>query len=62
MSESQQILVEQTGRVVTITFNRPEARNAMTFEMYERLHDLCERFDGDPGVRVVVLTGAGDKA
>ena len=56
------ILVEQTGRVVTVTFNRPEARNAMTFEMYETLHDLCERFDKDPAVRVMVLTGAGDKA
>ena len=62
MSEPQEILVEQDGRVVTITFNRPEARNAMTFEMYERLHDLCERFDKDAGVRVLVLTGAGDKA
>src|SRR5437867_1084933 len=34
------ILVEQDGRVVTVTFNRPEARNAMTFEMYETLRDL----------------------
>ena len=62
MNEPQEILVAQDGRVVTITFNRPEARNAMTFDMYERLHDLCERFDKDAGVRVVVLTGAGDKA
>ena len=62
MSEPSEILVEQTGRVVTVTFNRPEARNAMTFDMYERLHDLCERYDKDPAVRVLVLTGAGDKA
>jgi enoyl-CoA hydratase/carnithine racemase len=59
---AEQLRVEQDGRVATITFNRPEARNAMTFPMYERLHDLCEAFDADPGVRVVVLTGAGDKA
>jgi len=62
MSDPSEILVEQDGRVATITFNRPEARNAMTFDMYERLHDLCERFDKDPAVRVLVLTGAGDKA
>jgi enoyl-CoA hydratase len=62
MSDGSEILVEQDGRVATVTFNRPDARNAMTFEMYERLHDLCERFDTDPGVRVLVLTGAGDKA
>ena len=62
MSEPSEILVEQTGRVVTVTFNRPEARNAMTFDMYERLHDLCEQYDKDPAVRVLVLTGAGDKA
>jgi enoyl-CoA hydratase/carnithine racemase len=54
--------VERDGRVVMLTFNRPEARNAMTFEMYERLHDLCEQVDHDPEARVLVLRGAGDKA
>ena len=53
---------EREDRVALVTVNRPEARNAMTFEMYERLHDLCERYDKDPAVRVLVLTGAGDKA
>lgn len=56
------LLVEQEDRVVWVTFNRPEARNAMTFEMYEQLHQLCERVDGDVGVRALVLRGAGDKA
>jgi enoyl-CoA hydratase len=54
--------LEQDGRVVVLTVNRPQARNAMTFEMYERLHDVCERVDQDPGARVLVLRGAGDKA
>jgi enoyl-CoA hydratase/carnithine racemase len=58
----RQLLVEQDGAVVWVTFNRPEARNAMTFEMYERLHDTCARLDGDPSVRVLVLRGAGDRA
>ena len=56
------ILAEQDGRVVTITFNRADVRNAMTFEMYDRLHDLVDQYDQDPSVRVIVLTGAGDRA
>src|SRR5947199_63530 len=56
------LLLEQDGPVAGVTFNRPEARNAMTFDMYEALHDACERFDRDPGVRVVVLRGAGERA
>jgi enoyl-CoA hydratase/carnithine racemase len=56
------LTLEQAERVAVVTVNRPEARNAMTFEMYEGLHDLCERLDADPAVRVVILRGAGDKA
>ena len=59
---TDQLLVARDGSVATITFNRPEARNAMTFEMYERLHDTCEALDHDPEVRVLILTGAGDKS
>ena len=54
--------LEQRGRIAWLTFNRPDARNAMTFEMYEGLHDICERVDEDRNVRVLVLRGAGDKA
>ncbi|MGH7392523.1 MAG: enoyl-CoA hydratase-related protein, partial [Candidatus Rokuibacteriota bacterium] len=50
------------GRVAMLTFNRPDARNAMTFEMYEGLHETCERVDEDPDVRVLVLRGAGEKS
>jgi enoyl-CoA hydratase len=56
------LLLDRDGRVALVTFNRPEARNAMTFDMYERLHDLCGELDRDPDVRVVVLRGAGSKA
>jgi enoyl-CoA hydratase/carnithine racemase len=45
--------------VLTVEFNRPEARNAMTFAMYEGLHAACERADADDDVKVLVLTGAG---
>jgi enoyl-CoA hydratase/carnithine racemase len=53
---------ERDDRVALVTVNRPEARNAMTFDMYEGLHDLCDRLDGDPAIRVVILRGSGDKA
>jgi enoyl-CoA hydratase/carnithine racemase len=47
---------------MTVIFNRPEAHNAMTFEMYEALHAACELVDADPSIRVMVLRGAGGKA
>ena len=53
---------ERRGSAAWVTFNRPEAHNAMTFEMYEQLFSWCERADADDEVRVVVLRGAGDKA
>src|SRR5260370_14667423 len=48
--------------MATLTFNRPEARNAMTWDMYQALVDACERVDGDAGVRVFILRGAGGRA
>lgn len=53
---------ETDGPVATLTFNRPEARNAMTWEMYEALVTACERIDADSDLRVLVLRGAGGKA
>jgi enoyl-CoA hydratase/carnithine racemase len=61
-SASEHVIVERSGAVVTVTFNRPEARNAMTWDMYERLNEVCDEVDGDEAVRVIVLKGAGGKA
>ena len=55
-------LYATNGPLATLTFNRPEARNAMTWDMYQALLDACERADADPDVRVLVLRGAGGKA
>jgi enoyl-CoA hydratase/carnithine racemase len=57
-----EVLVTRDGPVLTLTFNRPEARNAMTWKMYERLDQACEEVDADDGIRVFVLRGAGGKA
>ncbi len=48
--------------IARITFNRPQARNALTFAMYDRLVELCARLDADRSARVLVLTGAGGRA
>jgi enoyl-CoA hydratase/carnithine racemase len=61
-SASGHVIVTRDGPIVTLTFNRPEARNAMTWEMYERLYQACEEVDADDTIRVLVLRGAGGKA
>jgi enoyl-CoA hydratase/carnithine racemase len=53
---------EVRGPAAWVTFDRPQAHNAMTYEMYEALFDACERADGDDEVRALVLRGAGGKA
>ena len=58
MSEPH-VLVERDGHVVTVTLNRPEARNAFGPEMLVRMADAWDLIDGDDGVRVAILTGAG---
>ena len=57
-----EILYEVADGVGTITLNRPQARNALTYAMHEGLAEICRepQAHGDP--RVIVVTGAGDKA
>ena len=45
--------------VATITLNRPERLNALTFEVYDELQDVFRALDAEPGVRAVLITGAG---
>lgn len=56
------MLAEAAGGIALITFNQPEKRNAMSVEMWQGLGEILDRFAEDPAVRVVVLTGAGEKA
>ena len=48
--------------VAAVVFDRPEARNAMTWAMYERLNQICEQLQADTSVRVVTFRGAGGQA
>jgi enoyl-CoA hydratase len=56
------ILTERIGRVGLVTVNRPEARNALDKGAWEALSRAFRDFDGDVGVRAIVVTGAGEKA
>lgn len=62
MIETDQLLYERRGATAHVIFNRPGARNAMTWKMYDALFACCEEADADESVRVVVLRGAGEKA
>lgn len=53
------LLVEREGHVVTVTFNRPEARNAWSLELMARMWDAWQEIDNDPDIRCAILTGAG---
>jgi len=53
------VLVEQRDRILVITINRPEARNAVNSAVSHGLADAMDRLDDDPGLSVGVLTGAG---
>ncbi|MDE2006904.1 MAG: enoyl-CoA hydratase/isomerase family protein [Rhodospirillales bacterium] len=61
MSETD-LLWEIRDGIGWITFNRPAARNALTFAMYERLGQIAAEAGKDSAIRALVLTGAGDKA
>jgi enoyl-CoA hydratase/carnithine racemase len=56
------VLYRVEGAVARVTINRPEARNALSQEVMEGLLDAFDRAAADPAARVLVLTGAGDKA
>jgi len=47
------------AEIATITLNRPERLNALTFEVYRELKDTFTRLDTEPGVRAIIITGAG---
>jgi enoyl-CoA hydratase/carnithine racemase len=57
-----ELLYETEGPLAFVTFNRPQARNAMTWAMYDGLVAACARVDADPAIRVLILRGAGGKA
>jgi len=61
MSDGE-VRLTREGAVATVIFDRPAARNAMTWQMYEQLKAACDTIRADPRMRVAVFRGAGGKA
>jgi enoyl-CoA hydratase/carnithine racemase len=56
------LVITSSGGILTVTFNRPSQRNAMTWQMYTALFEACEEADRSDSVRAMVLRGAGGEA
>jgi len=56
------LIYEVNGAIGLVTFNRPLAHNALTFEMYDRLGEICASVPADGSLRVLIITGAGGRA
>jgi enoyl-CoA hydratase/carnithine racemase len=61
MSDGE-VRFSRDGEIATVIFDRPAARNAMTWGMYEQLDQACARIRAEEGLRVAVFRGAGGKA
>lgn len=61
-TELGRVSLEQRGTTAYVSFDRPKARNAMTWQMYESLAGICEKLSADKSVRVVQFRGAGGEA
>lgn len=57
-----ELIATRRGPIQWVVFNRPKARNAMTWHMYERLVEVCEQVNADRSIRALILTGAGGRA
>ena len=68
MSEAKQasygdnMIAEKDGAVGWMIFNNPERHNALSFDMWEAIPRILDRFEADAEVRVIVLKGAGEKS
>src|SRR3546814_9095741 len=56
------ILTERRGHVLIVTINRPDARNAVNAAVHIGIGTALEEAENDPEIRVVIITGAGDKS
>jgi enoyl-CoA hydratase/carnithine racemase len=59
---TEDLIYSVDNGIAHLTFNRPQARNALTFAMYERMAAICETVNADRSIKAMILTGAGEKA
>jgi|TARA_Y100000310_G_scaffold287910_1_gene313126 enoyl-CoA hydratase len=62
VDEGETVLYERDGAVGILTLNRPEALNSMTVAMLETMSHILDDVEADPETRVLIVTGAGEKA
>jgi enoyl-CoA hydratase len=62
VTASEDLIYSVEDGIARLTFNRPQARNALTFAMYEQMAAICETINNDRSIKALILTGAGDKA
>ncbi len=61
-SATEDLIYNVDHGIAHLTFNRPQARNALTFAMYEQVAAICGSVNADRSIKALILTGAGDKA
>src|SRR3989442_1638084 len=61
-ARAEEVLLQVKNAVATITLNRPEKLNAIESRMLQGLEEIVGEIERDPGLRVVLLTGAGERA
>lgn len=59
---SDELLVRRSGQAATVVINRPDQRNAVTYDMWREFPTVLAELDADPEIRVVLVTGEGDRA
>ena len=62
VAATEDLIYSVEDGIARLTFNRPQARNALTFAMYEQMAAICEAVNNDRSIKAMILTGAGDKA
>lgn len=62
VTANEDLIYSVEDGIARVIFNRPQARNALTFAMYEELASICERINDDRSIKALILTGTGDKA
>src|SRR3974377_1293707 len=62
LQSNEDLIYAVEDALARLPFNRPQARNALTFAMYEQMASICENINADRSIKAMILTGAGDKA
>jgi len=62
MPDAEPMILTKDGAIATLTINRPEKRNPISFAMWKMLPDLVEQVENDDAIKVLVVRGAGEKA